>query len=435
MKKIFLLCIAEFVFSGFFATAQEVLPQSGLPELYRVVEKHNFRKRENGKYQGAAYRELRGTLKRESGLDYAGRFYILEETKRAAQLVAAQIEESVPVRLGLGKLGAVKAGNPGRFPTMRDFPAVPQEAIKEGTIWQAPAERILDPMFSGVITPVPVHVEYQYVGPGEYKGFPGHYLKAKYAVRYRRGQGGDPELDEVSGSHEANIFLPYGKDGPWMVSEIFRELYRWRGGRELSLEGTILTVFEGVSPLERTETAQRIAEVLQKPELLVPAGPGETPQPVLPATPPVSAPAGPKKPPGAEIPARPSFVETPLPGIELRESGEGVALTLNNLNFKPDSAELLASEVPRLDELAKALLSLPGRTFLVAGHAAATGRPEGEKQLSLERARSIAEALQKRGVPADKLLYEGRGSSQPVAPNTDAAGRERNRRVEIIILD
>ena len=141
----------------------------------------------------------------------------------------------------------------------------------------------------------------------------------------------------------------------------------------------------------------------------------------------------------APPPAAPSLpvliTELPLPDIEVQNRNEGVALTINNLNFRPDSAELLASETPRLEALAKALLTLPERSFLIAGHSAATGRPEGEKQLSVDRAQAIAEALQKHGIPADKLVYEGRGSTVPVAANTTEEGRARNRRVEIIILD
>jgi outer membrane protein OmpA-like peptidoglycan-associated protein len=393
--------------------AQTILLRGEAPDVYRVSEKHNFRKRENGVYVGAAYREVRGLLRRGESGDpwYAGRFYILEETKRAARSAAGRVDASVPARLEVDPLGAARAGSPGRFPTMRDFPALPGESVSTGANWQAAAERILDPDFSGAITPVQVYVDYVYLGPGEYKGFPGHFLKAAYAIRYRGGgTEGDPQLEEASGSHEANIFLPSEAGGSRMVSETFRESYRYRGGRELSLEGVILTVFEGAVPLDRPGTLTRIAEALKS----APSSPGAH---------------------GTQTPPPPPPALRPLPDIEVGGGDEGVTLTINNLNFRPDSAQLLASEAPRLDALAKALLALTDRSFLVAGHAADTGKPAGEKRLSLDRARAIAEALQKRGVPADRLVYEGRGATEPVAPNTDEAGRARNRRVQIIILE
>jgi hypothetical protein len=267
-RKLLLLFLSLIVILP--AAAQSILPAGDAPDIYRVIEKHNFRKRENGTYIGAAYREVRGTLTRATGssrgLPYAGRFYILEETKRAAQLAAGRVDESVPSRLDLNPLGAVMAGSAGRFPTMRDFPALPLDSVSAGANWQAYGERILDPNFSGAITPVRVYVDYIYKGEGEYKGFAGHNLTAKYAVRYRRGQAGtpgDPELDEVTGTHEANIFLPADANGPRLISETFREQYRYRGGREVSLEGTVLTLFEGVVPLDRPETVTRIAELIK----------------------------------------------------------------------------------------------------------------------------------------------------------------------------
>jgi outer membrane protein OmpA-like peptidoglycan-associated protein len=446
--------VCVFLFSSFAAQAQSILPQGAAPDVYRIVEKHNFRKRLNGKYQGAAYREIRGTLQRvagasaggpggSAGLTYDGRFFILEETKRAAQLAGARVDESLPVSLRLSALGAVMAGSPGRFPTMRDFPALPQKAIVPGTQWEAGAERILDPDFSGKITAARVQVEYHYTGPGEYKGFPGHNLTAKYAVRYRRGQGAsaDPDLDEVMGGHEANIFLPSGAEGPRLISETFHEEYRYRDGRVVALEGTVLILFEGVAPLDQTETIGRIAGVITQaaPSLTLsteapPSGSSSASSGGGSSAPPPPAPRemSRQNPP----PGPPQGTSRELPDIEVAPRPEGVALTINNLRFKADSAELLASEEARLEALAKALSSIPaGRNFLIVGHTADMGRPSGEKQLSVERAGAIAAALEKRGISKDRLLTEGRGGTQPLAPNTNEAGRARNRRVEAIILN
>ncbi|MDR3200568.1 MAG: OmpA family protein [Spirochaetales bacterium] len=503
-RKLFRVClVCGIFFTAFSAEAQSLLPHAEAPEVYRVIEKYDFRRRVNGKYQGAAYREIRGTMRRAGtparagALPYAGRFFILEETKRAARLAAGRVDESFAVNLNLNPLGAVLAGNPGRFPTMRDFPALPRENVSPGSGWQAHAERILDPEFSGAITPVQVYVDYQYTGPGEYYGFPGHNLTAKYAVRYRRGQAGtpgDPNLEEVTGTHDVNIFLPSG-EGPRIISETFREQYRYRDGREVSLEGTGFTLFEGIVPLDRPQTVNRIAELLKgtEPSLttvtaqpqspsasadtntgpgtsaaagslpktpVIASAPPSTPPAPAPRTqvnpsgqPPAAAPRTPANPSGqpsaspppsvaerplpSAIPASPELPFTPadLPDIEVQSRPEGVALTINNLNFKPDSAQLLPSETSRLEALAKTLLSIPDRTFLVVGHSANLGRPAGEKQLSIERAQAVADALEKRGVSKDRLIYEGRGSSQPVASNTNEEGRARNRRVEIIILE
>jgi flagellar motor protein MotB len=54
-------------------------------------------------------------------------------------------------------------------------------------------------------------------------------------------------------------------------------------------------------------------------------------------------------------------------------------------------------------------------------------------QLSTERANSVIRYLTERGIPKDKLRAVGRGDSQPVAPNTTASGKAKNRRVEIVV--
>ena len=68
-------------------------------------------------------------------------------------------------------------------------------------------------------------------------------------------------------------------------------------------------------------------------------------------------------------------------------------------------------------------------------HAADVGRPEGQMKLSIERARTITDALEKRGIARDRLMYQGRGGEEPAASNDTETGRARNRRVEIIILE
>jgi len=122
-------------------------------------------------------------------------------------------------------------------------------------------------------------------------------------------------------------------------------------------------------------------------------------------------------------------------GIDLEPVPEGIRLTIRDLHFVADSAELLPAEKPRLDLLANALKQIPGRTFLVEGHTAATGRPAGELELSVDRAKSIVDELVKLGIAADRFIYKGWGGTRPVGDNSNDAGRSANRRVEITILE
>ena len=119
----------------------------------------------------------------------------------------------------------------------------------------------------------------------------------------------------------------------------------------------------------------------------------------------------------------------------VEETAAGIRLSMRDIRFKADSDEVLPSESYRLDEIAKVLKMVPDSQFLVEGHTAAVGKPQGEKTLSEQRARKIAEELAKRGIPATSFITRGHGGTKPVAPNNTEAGKAQNRRVEITILE
>ena len=110
-------------------------------------------------------------------------------------------------------------------------------------------------------------------------------------------------------------------------------------------------------------------------------------------------------------------------------------LTIENLRFKPDSAELLPGEEMRLMKIAEILRNVPKSMFLVEGHTASTGNISGEQRLSEERAKSIAMSLANTGISADRFICKGSGSKKPIASNSTKEGMALNRRVEITILE
>ena len=121
--------------------------------------------------------------------------------------------------------------------------------------------------------------------------------------------------------------------------------------------------------------------------------------------------------------------------IKVENTTAGIRLTIQNLKFKPDSAELLPEEAKRLDQIAAVLKEAGNSQFLVEGHTASTGNENGEMQLSAERARAIAELLSKRGIQPSRFITKGSGSHKPVADNSTPQGKAQNRRVEITILE
>ena len=114
----------------------------------------------------------------------------------------------------------------------------------------------------------------------------------------------------------------------------------------------------------------------------------------------------------------------------------GVTLTLENIQFPPDSADLVPEEKVKLDRIAEILKKYPDRDILITGHTALAGTEGGRQKLSEDRAASVGTYLLEKGVRTrDRMSFRGLGATVPVADNADDAGRQKNRRVEITILE
>jgi outer membrane protein OmpA-like peptidoglycan-associated protein len=107
-----------------------------------------------------------------------------------------------------------------------------------------------------------------------------------------------------------------------------------------------------------------------------------------------------------------------------------------SVNFAPGTADLLPASTRLLDEVADLLLTHPEvKRVRIEGHTDNVGRPEANQRLSEERAIAVRSYLLRQGVAPERLSAEGRGSSQPLAPNLTPASRAKNRRVVFKIVE
>jgi outer membrane protein OmpA-like peptidoglycan-associated protein len=114
----------------------------------------------------------------------------------------------------------------------------------------------------------------------------------------------------------------------------------------------------------------------------------------------------------------------------------GVAISLNNIQFAPDSVNLIERERAKLREIAFILARYPEREILVGGHTAMAGTAEGRLQISKSRAQAVADFLVSLGSRRkESVIVHGYGAEQPLGDNATEEGQAINRRVEIIILD
>lgn len=122
-------------------------------------------------------------------------------------------------------------------------------------------------------------------------------------------------------------------------------------------------------------------------------------------------------------------------GISVERTADN-QLRLNvpsDISFAVNSSELMPGLRPVLDQFAA---GLDGRMLVrVIGHTDSTGSDAINLPLSVQRAQSVRDYLVARGVPSERILIDGVGSTKPVADNTTEAGRARNRRVEIFLSE
>jgi outer membrane protein OmpA-like peptidoglycan-associated protein len=104
-----------------------------------------------------------------------------------------------------------------------------------------------------------------------------------------------------------------------------------------------------------------------------------------------------------------------------------------NISFQSGSAVLSASSGATLEKLKSVLLTCGIAGIEVSGHTDSIGSERSNRTLSQQRAQAIVDFLSKGGVPSEKLVAVGYGSSKPIASNNSAEGRARNRRIELAI--
>ena len=128
-------------------------------------------------------------------------------------------------------------------------------------------------------------------------------------------------------------------------------------------------------------------------------------------------------------------LEAQLRDMEARQTERGLLVTLGDVLFAFNKAELTAQAAPRLDKLASFLQQFPDRRLLIEGYTDSVGSDSYNQDLSDRRAQSVRDALVQRGVNSNRITVRGYGKAYPVADNASPEGRAMNRRVEIVIAD
>jgi OmpA-OmpF porin, OOP family len=361
-----------------------VLPPDG---KFTYVERADLRRYESGKYVGLENREVKGILQQNMSAltaNIVGTFFVLQALDHSGAHTAQEIDHAVPVTYSIQPDGALTIEGNGAYPTLRGFPVIPAAGISVGDHWTGVGARMVDPLHDGKFSRTKFFADYRARGNGA--------ITATYAVRYRNGDdpAGDARLQSVSGIHDVSIQLSMPSGAITFMRDQVDETYAFADGTSVQLKGFILTWFTVATPLNREETADKIAKKLE---------------------------------------------ESGTKDVVIEQKKEGLSVSLNNIHFVAEQATFLPDELPRLEALAGALKLVAGRSFRVIGHTADVGTRESQHDLSVKRAKAVVDFLASHGISAERFLYEGRGGTEPVAPSDTEENMAKNRRVEIFILE
>lgn len=132
---------------------------------------------------------------------------------------------------------------------------------------------------------------------------------------------------------------------------------------------------------------------------------------------------------------RASTLEQELSELRAKKTDRGMVLTLGDVLFDTGLATLKPGAYTTIDRLATVLKEAPDRKVMIEGHTDSVGADDYNQQLSERRAAAVQTALLERGVSSNQITALGKGESFPVASNDNAAGRQQNRRVEMVFTD
>jgi outer membrane protein OmpA-like peptidoglycan-associated protein len=133
--------------------------------------------------------------------------------------------------------------------------------------------------------------------------------------------------------------------------------------------------------------------------------------------------------------ARAQQLEGQLKALNAKQTKRGLVITLGDVLFDTNRAELKSGGVREVQKLADILKDNSQRTVSVEGFTDSTGTASYNQELSERRAETVRDTLAGMGVSADRIKTRGYGRSFPVATNGTEAGRQLNRRVEVVISD
>ena len=137
----------------------------------------------------------------------------------------------------------------------------------------------------------------------------------------------------------------------------------------------------------------------------------------------------------AEQAQRAAALERDLQALQAKSTQRGLVVTMGDVLFATGRAELQPGALRNVQQLAAVLRQYPERRVLIEGFTDSVGAEQMNLALSQRRAEAFRQALVSAGIPAERMEVRAHGEDLPVADNSTPAGRQQNRRVEVLFSD
>jgi outer membrane protein OmpA-like peptidoglycan-associated protein len=295
--------------------------------------------------------------------------------------------------------GRYDIGSQYFMPVVRDVPLFAEGELRPGDSWSAPGEEAHDLRRGfGIQQPVrfPITVNYTYRGREQRDGRSLDVIDIRYSVFHRlpslEGRIGVVPV-RVTGQSEQTYYWDNERGQPHSYQEQFDFIFHLSNGDAVEYVGVAEGRMLESAPLDREKVVEEIGRELE---------------------------------------------DKGVEDATVRPDEKGVTVTLQDIQFAPNSAELRSSEKEKLQAIGSILRRYPDRDILITGHTARVpGYTEEDHQgLSEARAAAVADYLLRIGALREtQATTRGKGYREPVAENDSEAGRRQNRRVEITILE
>jgi outer membrane protein OmpA-like peptidoglycan-associated protein len=284
------------------------------------------------------------------------------------------------------------------MPVVRDVPFFPAGELEPGDSWTAAGEEVHDlrgDFYSAPLTVrFPIQVHYTYLRNEVREGKKLAVLAIEYTLFERfdrwRASGGRLPV-RITGMSEQTYFWDIEAGKPYSYQESFDFIFYLADGQYIEFEGIASGRLVNSPRLDKEALARELEEEIEKQG---------------------------------------------LQGASVEAEEDGVTITLQNIQFPPNSALLWDSEQQKLARIAEIIRNYSDRDLLVTGHTARIGSEESSQVLSEQRAKAVGDfLLSLNAVEPTRIITRGMGSREPLADNAGEEGRRLNRRVELTILE